>query len=103
MRSSNLDEEVYRAQPPGFTSNLNYFLGVEGIRRSSGLILTQANYVNEILNDEIMTNSKSVTTPISPYELLILSDGTHLTDSACYHQDLGRLQDLSFTRTYIAY
>lgn len=44
--------------------NLHYFLGVEVMRNSNGLILTQANYVNDILNDELMTDCKSVPTPI---------------------------------------
>ena len=36
--------------------NLHYFLGVELICSSEGLILTQINYVNEILNDELMSD-----------------------------------------------
>ena len=36
--------------------NLHYFRGVEVIRSSNGIILTQANYVNEILNDELMND-----------------------------------------------
>ena len=71
--------------------NLHYFLGVEVIRSSNGLILTQANYVNEILNDEVMTDCKSVNTPMSASELLTLSDGTHLTDATRYRRVLGRL------------
>ncbi|XP_015162151.1 uncharacterized mitochondrial protein AtMg00810-like [Solanum tuberosum] len=83
--------------------NLHYFLGVEVIHNSNGLILTQANYVNEILNDELMTDCKSVNTPMSASELLTLSDGTHLTDATRYRRVLGRLQYLSFTRPDIAY
>lgn len=83
--------------------NLHYFLGVELIRSSDGLILTQANYVNEILNDELMTDYKSVHTPMSASELITLSDGTHLTDATRYRRVLGRLQYLSFTRPDIAY
>ncbi|KAF3650885.1 hypothetical protein FXO37_18258 [Capsicum annuum] len=83
--------------------NLHYFLGVEVIRSSDGLILTQANYVNEIMNDELMTDCKSVHTPMSGSELITLSDGTHLTDATRYRRVLGRLQYLSFTRPYIAY
>ncbi|PHT61353.1 hypothetical protein T459_34798 [Capsicum annuum] len=82
---------------------LHYFLGVEVIRSSNGLILTQANYVNEILNDELMTDCRSVSTPMSATEFLTLSNSTHLTDATCYHRVLGRLQYLSFTRPDIAY
>ena len=83
--------------------NLHYFLGVEVIRSSNSLILTQTNYVNEILNDELMTDCKSVNTPMSASELLTLSDGTHLTDATRYRRVLDRLQYLSFTRLDIAY
>ena len=83
--------------------NLHYFLGVEVIHSSNSLILTQANYVNEILNDEVMTDCKSVNTPMSASELLTLSNGTHLTDGTRYHRVLNRLQYLSFTRREIAY
>lgn len=83
--------------------NLHYFLGVEVIHSSNGLVLTQANYVNEILNDELMTDCKSVNTPMSASELLTLSDGTHLTDATRYRRVLGKLQYLSFTRPDIAY
>ena len=65
--------------------NLHYFISVQVIRSSSGLILTKANYVNEILNDELMTDCKSVNTPMSSSESLTLSNGTHLmTDGTHY-------------------
>ncbi|KAH0706549.1 hypothetical protein KY289_011625 [Solanum tuberosum] len=83
--------------------NRHYFLGVEVLHSSGGLILTQPNYVNKILNDELMTDCKSINTPMSASELLVLSYGTHLTDATRYHRVLGRLQYLSFTRPDIAY
>uniref|UniRef100_A0A3Q7ETT8 Reverse transcriptase Ty1/copia-type domain-containing protein n=1 Tax=Solanum lycopersicum TaxID=4081 RepID=A0A3Q7ETT8_SOLLC len=64
--------------------NLHYFLGVEVIRSSDGLILTQMNYVNKILNVELITDCKSVHTPMSASELLTLFDVTHLTDITRY-------------------
>ncbi|KAH0746120.1 hypothetical protein KY285_007777 [Solanum tuberosum] len=45
--------------------NPHSFLGVELLRSSGCLILTQANYVNEILNDELMNDCKSINTPMS--------------------------------------
>ena len=59
--------------------------------------------MNEILNDEVMTDCKSVNTPMSASELLTLSDGTYLTDATRYRRVLGRLQYMSFTRPDIAY
>ena len=64
--------------------NIYFFLGFKVMRNYSGLILIQTNYVNEILNDEIMTIFKSVNIPMSASEFLTLSDGTHLADATCY-------------------
>lgn len=82
--------------------NLHYFLG-EVILKSLGFILTQANYVNDILNDELMSDFKCVHRPISASELLTFSDGTHLTNATRYHQVLRTLQYLFFTIMDIAY
>lgn len=59
--------------------------------------------MNEIPNDELMTDCKSVHTPMSASELHTLSDGPHLTNTTRYHRVFGMLQYLSFTRPYIAY
>ena len=61
------------------------------------------NYVNKILNVELITDCKSVHTPMSASELLTLFDVTHLTDITRYRWVLGRLQYFSFTRSDIAY
>uniref|UniRef100_A0A3Q7I2R0 Reverse transcriptase Ty1/copia-type domain-containing protein n=1 Tax=Solanum lycopersicum TaxID=4081 RepID=A0A3Q7I2R0_SOLLC len=86
-----------------YLGNLHYFLDVKVLRSSDGLILNQSNYVNEILNDKLMTDCKSVHTPMSASELLTLFDGTHLTDATRYLRVLGKLQYLSFTRPDMAY
>uniref|UniRef100_A0A1S3XAK2 Uncharacterized mitochondrial protein AtMg00810-like n=1 Tax=Nicotiana tabacum TaxID=4097 RepID=A0A1S3XAK2_TOBAC len=83
--------------------NLHYFLGVEVIRSSDEIILSQANYVNEILSDELMSYCKSAKTPMSASKLLKLNDGAQLIDATRYRRVLGRLQYLSFTRLGIAY
>ncbi|KAH0698873.1 hypothetical protein KY285_013123 [Solanum tuberosum] len=66
------------------------------------LILTQANYVNEILNDELMSDCKGDQAPMNASEFLN-SDGTHLTDTTHNRRVLGSLQYISFTRTDIEY
>ena len=67
------------------------------------LILSQANYVNEILNDELMFHCKGVQAPKNASESLNLSDGTHVTDTTHNRRVLGTLQCISFTRSDIAY
>lgn len=83
--------------------NLNYFLGVEVVRNADDIILSQATYINEILNDELMADCKSANTSMSASELLKLNDGAPLTDATRYRRVLGRLQYLSFTRPDISY
>nr|XP_016511091.1 PREDICTED: uncharacterized mitochondrial protein AtMg00810-like [Nicotiana tabacum] len=86
-----------------YLGNLSYFLGVEVVQNADDIILSQATYINEILNDELMVDCKSANTPISASELLKLNDGALLTDATRYRRVLGRLQYLSFTRSDISY
>ncbi|XP_019254303.1 PREDICTED: uncharacterized protein LOC109233019 [Nicotiana attenuata] len=83
--------------------NLHYFLGVEVIRSSDDIILSQANYANEILNAEMMSDYKSAKTPMSNSELLKPNDGAQLIDETHYRRVLGKLQYMSFTRPDISY
>lgn len=82
---------------------LNYFLGVEVIRRDDGLILSQSKYVLDILHDSNMPDSKGVLTPMSSHHTLVANDGAPLTDATKYQKVIGKLQYLSFTRPDISY
>lgn len=82
---------------------LNYFLGVEVIRRDDGLILSQSKYVLDILHDSNMQDSKGVLTPMSSHHTLVANDGAPLTDATKYRKVIGKLQYLSFTRPDISY
>nr|XP_033513140.1 uncharacterized mitochondrial protein AtMg00810-like [Nicotiana tomentosiformis] len=59
---------------------LYYFLGVEVIRSSDDIILSQANYVNETLRAELMFDCKSAKISMGNSELLKLNVGAKLTD-----------------------
>nr|XP_016444735.1 PREDICTED: uncharacterized mitochondrial protein AtMg00810-like [Nicotiana tabacum] len=83
--------------------NLNYFLGVNVVRNTNDIILSQATYINEILNNKLMADCKSANTLMSVSELLKLNDGALLTDVTRCRRVLGRLQYLSFTRPDISY
>ncbi|KAH0683011.1 hypothetical protein KY289_020763 [Solanum tuberosum] len=81
------------------------------VRHGLGDTLFVLVYVDDIIVtgsntssvNQLMTDCKSFNTPMSPSELLTLSDGTHLNDATRYRRVLGRLQYLSFTRPDIAY
>ncbi|OIT38350.1 putative mitochondrial protein, partial [Nicotiana attenuata] len=72
-------------------------------QRPDDIILSQANYINEILSAELMSDCKSAKTPISNSDLLKLNDGADLTDATRYRRVLDRLQYLSFNRPDISY
>ncbi|KAL3510488.1 hypothetical protein ACH5RR_029889 [Cinchona calisaya] len=82
---------------------LTYFLGVEVLRTSNGLILSQTKYIHDILQDCNMHESKGVTTPMSLTVPFQLHDGSLPTDTATYRQVIGKLQHLSFTRPAISF
>jgi hypothetical protein len=55
---------------------LNYFLGIEVKKIRKGLLLTQENYVTELLAKISMTKCTSSPTPLSSTEKLSIVDGS---------------------------
>ncbi|KAL5764857.1 hypothetical protein ACOSQ2_017451 [Xanthoceras sorbifolium] len=64
--------------------SVNYFLGFEALRNSSGLLLTQTKYVTDLLNKTNMLSSKPCATPISFGIKLSLHDGELFSDPFLY-------------------
>ncbi|XP_071700167.1 uncharacterized protein [Rutidosis leptorrhynchoides] len=82
---------------------LNYFLGVEVLKQADRLILSQLNYISEILHDENMLECNPSITPMSSTDILKVHDSSPPTDASHYRQVLGKLQYLSFTRPDISF
>jgi hypothetical protein len=83
--------------------SLHYFLGIMVTRDSSGIHLSWAKYVAEILDNAGMTACKSTTTPVDTSPKLSASTGPPVADPTEY-QSLGRaLQYLTFTHHDITY
>lgn len=83
--------------------DLTYFLGVEVSRSSTGLFLSQAKYVRDILYKTKMFDAKSVTSPMATSPSLSISAGTSLSDPTEYRSVVGSLQYLSLTHPDIAF
>lgn len=83
--------------------DLNYFLGIEAHRTSTGLHLCRRKYILDLLHKYDMMNAKPVTTPMASSPKLSLTSGTALSDPTKYHRLIGSLQYLQFTRLDIAY
>lgn len=86
--------------------DLNYFLGVS-IRKTEneGLILSQHNYIRDLLKKYNMTDYKGVATPTTVFEKLSRTEGTPLSNSDIgrYRSTVGALQYLTITRPDIAF
>lgn len=83
--------------------NLTFFLGVEVVRTGSGLLLSQQQYIRQLLDKFNMTTSKPMLTPMSQLAQLKLDDGTDYANSKEYRQLVGSLRYLNMTLSYISY
>lgn len=79
------------------------FLGVEVSRSSSGIRLSQTDYIEDILFDEHIESCNAAPTPMVASQSLVLDDSLPFDEATRYRSVLGRLQYLSFTRPDITY
>jgi histone deacetylase 1/2 len=84
---------------------LHYFLGIEVKKVHDGIILTQEQYANQLLERVNMTIWKAVDTPLPVSEKLSLVDGNILSseDSTRYRSIVGALQYIILTRPDITF
>ncbi|GKF12719.1 ribonuclease H-like domain-containing protein, partial [Tanacetum coccineum] len=81
---------------------LNYFMGIFVTRDSSGLFLSQKNYVIEILKKAHMVSCNPSRTPVDT-ESKLGFDGDPISDPTLYRSLACSLQYLTFTRPDISY
>ncbi|GAA0178572.1 transmembrane signal receptor [Lithospermum erythrorhizon] len=82
--------------------SLNFFLGIEAIRDTTGIHLCQKKYVRDLLSKQGMLKCKSVSIPITP-KAIQESTSSYLSDPHEYRVLVGALQYLSITRPDITY
>lgn len=82
---------------------LTYFLGVQVIRTSRGLLLSQRKYIEDIVDRASTGGAKSTSTPLATTNSLMMDDSAHLRDPKEYQVLAGSLQYLSLTRPDIAF
>uniref|UniRef100_A0A2N9FVX2 Integrase catalytic domain-containing protein n=1 Tax=Fagus sylvatica TaxID=28930 RepID=A0A2N9FVX2_FAGSY len=82
---------------------LNYFLGIQVTRDSTGLHLSQAKYATTLLHKHQMLHTKLISTPCIPNTRLSLHDGTKLHDPHAYRSLVGALHYLTFTRPDLSF
>jgi len=81
----------------------HYFLGIEIIPTTSGILLSQHKHIRDILQRFDMEGAKPSLTPLSATATLQLHDGTPSTDATEYRSILGALQYLNLTRPDISF
>ncbi|BAH93941.1 Os07g0500000 [Oryza sativa Japonica Group] len=82
---------------------LSYFLGIEFTSTVDGYYLSQHRYIEDLLAQSGLTDTKTVTTPMELHVRLRPTDGTLLDDPSRYRHLVGSLVYLTVTRPDIAY
>jgi hypothetical protein len=82
---------------------LHYFLEMEAISTPDGLILSQQQYILDLLQKSNMSEAKPFKTPMSTAHALSLLSGDPLPDPFPYRSLVGALQYLSLTRPDISF
>lgn len=81
----------------------HYFLGMETIRTSKGLFLSQCKYIIDLLRRTSFDGAKPISSPMSPTTHLHQADGTPLPDPTSYRSTVGALQYLTLTRPDLSF
>eukprot|EP00253_Pinus_taeda_P031676 PITA_31676 len=82
---------------------LRYFLGIEVDQNENGIFITQAKYVNEVLERFNMQDSKAAITPIVMGLKLSKEDSSKVFDPSLYKSIVGSLMYLTATRPDIMF
>ncbi|KAK2989560.1 hypothetical protein RJ640_026825 [Escallonia rubra] len=83
--------------------SLTYFLGIEVIHSSNGLLLLQRKYITDLLMKTHLSDAKPVHTPMSSSIQLSRHLGDPHPSPTIYRSIVGALQYLSFTRPDISF
>lgn len=82
---------------------LHHFLGSSVTRTSTGLFLSQRQYILDVLARAGMSECKPCSTPVDTNAKLLAIDGAPVADPTDYRSLTGALQYLTFTRPDISY
>ena len=83
--------------------SLQYFLGIEFLRSSDGILMTQQKYILDLLEETKHLDCHPNDTPIEVNHRLTINQNDSYGESKSYQQIIGKLQYLSHTRPDICY
>jgi histone deacetylase 1/2 len=103
--SAALIQRLFDAFPVKDLGPLHYFLGVEALRDSGGMTLSQSKYAMDLLQRTNINKSKAVSTPMSEQDKLTADQGAPLSGDAVfeYRSTVDGLQYLTLTRPDISF
>jgi histone deacetylase 1/2 len=103
--SASLIQRLGETFPVKDLGPLHYFLGIEVVRDSGGMTLSQGKYAMDLLCRANMDKAKAVSTPMSVQDKLAADQGTPLLGDSVfdYRSTVGGLQYLTLTRPDISY
>ncbi|XP_043714634.1 uncharacterized mitochondrial protein AtMg00810-like [Telopea speciosissima] len=82
---------------------LHFFLGIEVVPHSRGLVLTQSRYISDLLKRTGMVDCKSVKTPMATSVKLSDSGGALMSDPTTYWSVVGALQYVTLTQLDVSF
>ena len=82
---------------------LHHFLGMRVQQCGQGLLLSQRQFMLDILERAKMTKCKSCSTPVDTNPKVATDGGAPVADASDYRSLAGALQYLTFTKPDIAY
>lgn len=83
--------------------NLHYFLGIEVLKDSNGLFLTQHKYALEVLTKAGMLDCKPSLSPSSTKSSSAMDDSASFHDANLYRSIVGSLQYLTITKPELSH
>uniref|UniRef100_A0A2N9HT95 Reverse transcriptase Ty1/copia-type domain-containing protein n=1 Tax=Fagus sylvatica TaxID=28930 RepID=A0A2N9HT95_FAGSY len=83
--------------------SLHYFLGIEVIRNTAGILLSQKRYILDLLKRTHMLEAKPISSPMASSTSLSAHEGEPFPDQTLFRSTIGALQYLSLTRPDIAF
>jgi hypothetical protein len=83
--------------------SLHYYLGIEVLRNTTGLTMSQRKYALDLLKHHESLDIKPVATPMDPIIKLNDTDGDLLPDPTLYRTIVGKLIYLTITRPDLSF
>jgi hypothetical protein len=99
----NIISSLHREFSMSDLGDIHHFLGVNVIRHSNGLFLSQQQYALEILERAKMLNCNPIPTLVDTGSKLSSQDGQPVSDHSLYRSLAGALQYLTLTRPDLSY